>query len=346
MRLFHDRCNWLAIGVLALLTSCVSMGKISIQVTVPPKMAVPDEIQSLAIMNRSMTNEFTDYNADSLEVMFIKKKLALDDIFLDSIAADTTIKVLGNSLYQSGRFDVVIPLKRNIANNNESYKDLSPSLSFDQVKQICTEFNVDALLVLENFNEKVNTVFKMSAGNLFTDAGYSNVSTAYVQVVYQSKWKLYKPLEKLKMAKFEVQDTIFWEGTGVTLQETYEKLPLIKEALIGGAIENAQDFAEYISPGWRPDQRSYYITKNVDADKAVSFLRKNEWKEAENIWMKYATSASSAFRSKIEYNLALAAEMNGNLNEAVEWVRKSLKSGYSAAAENYLSILNKRLANN
>jgi hypothetical protein len=334
-----------AIGILALLTSCVSMGKISIQVSVPPKLAMPNEIQSLTIMNRSMTNEYTDYNADSLEVMFIKKKLALDDVFLDSIAADTTIKVLGNSLYQSGRFDVVIPQKRNIPNNSAYYKDPAPSLSLSQVKQVCTEFNTDALLLLENFSEKVNTIFKMSTGNMFTDAGYVNTSTAYVQVVYHSNWKLYQPLEKLKMAKFEVQDTIFWERSGVTLQETYEKLPMIKEALIGGAIENAQNFAEYISPGWRSDVRSYFLTNNENADKAVSYLKKNEWKEAENIWMKYSASTSVSLRSKIEYNLALAAEMNGNLDEAVEWVKKSLKSAHTSAAENYLSILNKRLAN-
>ena len=345
MRLFYDRCNWVAIVLFTLLTSCVSMGKISIQVTVPPKLAVPDEIQSLAIMNRSMTNEFTDYNADSLEVLFIKKKLALDDIFLDSIAADTTIKVLGNSLYQSGRFDVVIPLKRNIPNDNASYRDQSPSLSLSQVKQVCSEFKTDALLLLENFSEKVNTIFKMSSGNMFTDVGYVNTSTAYVQVVYHSNWKLYQPLEKLKMAKFEVQDTIFWERSGVTLQETYEKLPLIKEALIGGAIENGQNFAEYISPGWKPEERSYFLTNNDNADKAISYLKKNEWIEAENIWKAYATSTSATFRSKIEYNLALAAEMNGNLDEAIEWAKKSLKSAHSGAAENYLSILNKRLAN-
>jgi hypothetical protein len=148
------------------------------------------------------------------------------------------------------------------------------------------------------------------------------------------------------MAKFEVQDTIFWERSGASLQETYEKLPMIKEALIGGGIENAKSLAEYISPGWKEEVRSYFITKNDGADKAISYLRKNDWKEAENTWKKYSASTSSSFRSKIEFNLALAAEMNGKPEEAIEWAKKSLKSSYSKMAENYITILNMHLANN
>lgn len=346
MRLQYNRFHWLTIGLFALLTSCMSMGKISIQVAVPPKLTVPDDIQSLVLMNRSMTDEFADYNADSLEVQLIRKTLALDNVFLDSIAADTTLMELGNTLFQSGRFDVIIPLKRNLANGNVSYKDQSASLTLKQVKQICTEFDADGLLLLENFSEKVNTNFKVAAGSMFTDAGWVNMSTAIVQVVYHSNWKLYQPQDKLKMAKFEVQDTIFWESSGATLQETYEKLPMIKEALIGGAVENAKNLAEYISPGWKSEDRSFFITNNDDADKAVSLLRKNEWKEAETIWKKYTTASSASFRSKIEFNLALAAEMNGNMTEAMEWLQKSLKSSYSKVAENYIRMLNQRLENN
>lgn len=346
MKFFHYRASWSLFGILILLTSCVSVGKISIQVAVPPKLAVPNEIQSLVIMNRSMNDEFANYNQDSLEALFVKKKLALDSVFLDSVACDTTLQALGNYLFQSGRYDVVIPVRRNIPNNNPSYKDQSASLTLGQVRQICTEFKVDALLLLENFHEKVNTAFKMSAGAIYSGDFSVNETYAYVQVAYHSNWKLYQPLEKLYMAKFEVQDTIFWDGYGATLQETYEKLPLIKEALIGGAIENGQNLAAYISPGWKSDVRTYFITGNEDADKAIPLLKKNEWKEAETIWMRHANSGSASLRSKIEFNLALAAEMNGNLEDALLWVAKSSKSNYSKAAEHYEQVLNKRLAGN
>ena len=50
-------------------------------------------------------------------------------------------------------------------------------------------------------------------------------------------------------------------------------------------------------------------------------------------------------QSKVEFNLALASEMNGDLDLAIEWGLKSFKSRYSKAIEVYLKTLdNKRIA--
>ena len=343
MRLYSNCGVLVSLVLLVILSSCVSTGRISIQVSVPAKRSLPNEIQSIVLMNRSMTPEFSDLNQDSLENLFIRKKLKLDKVFLDSIAADTTLQALGNAMYESGRFDLVIPLRRNLPNINLSNKGQLPSLTLPQVKQICNEFKTDALLILESFSEKVNTSFHVEAG--FSNGVPVKDYNAYVQVAYHSNWKLYQPLEKLMMARFEVNDTIFWERDGFTLQETYEKLPTIKEALIDGAIENGENLASYISPSWRPAERIYYITNNKDADKAIDSLKKNDWKAAQDIWMKFSTSASASFRSKIEYNLALASEMDGDLKAAIEWVRKSFQSRYSKAAEDYIRQLNSYIEN-
>lgn len=339
MELFYRRYNWLSYGLLILLTSCVSMGRISVQVSVPPQRALSDDIQSIALMNRSMNDTFANLNQDSLENLFIRKKLKLDNLMLDSLASDTTLKALGNALFESGRFDVVIPLKRNLPNSNLSVLDASPSLTLPQVKQICTEFNVDALLVMDNFYENVNTSFRVYSYDLGQEYN------AFVQVGYHSNWKLYQPKEKLMIAKFEIKDTIFWQESGMTLQETYEKLPTIKEALIDGAIENGKSLANYISPGWKQEVRSYFITNNESADKAISFLKKNDWLQAEKVWMKFSTSGTASFRSQIEYNLALASEMNGNPKEAISWAKKSVQSKYSKIAEDYVRLLTSRSDN-
>jgi len=338
MKLFLERPIWIFFGLIVLLGSCVSTGKISVQVPVPAKRSIPADIQSIVLMNRSMSAGFSNLNQDSLEVLFIKKKLHLDGIFLDSLAADTTVKSMANALYEFGRFDVVVPVRRNLPNNNSSYQDSTPSLTLKQVKQICSEFNVDALLALENFHEKVKTSYETGYMNGYNGADLKEFD-AYVQVAFHSNWKLYQPKEKLLVAKFEVNDTIFWTENGLSLQETYEKLPTLKDALMNGAIENAKNFAAYISPAWQSEDRRYFMTNNSEIDKAVSFLLKNDWKEAEKIWMKYASVSSPVLRSKIEFNLALASEMNGNLNEAIEWAQKSFQTKYSLAAEDYLRLL-------
>lgn len=345
MRLFFIRPILICLGSIVLLGSCVSTGKISVQVSVPAKRSIPSEIQSIVLMNRSMTSDFSDYNQDSLEVMFIKKKLHMDKTFLDSIASDTTLKVMANLMYESGRFDVVVPVRRNIPNFNASYGDSSPSLTLNQVKQICSEFKVDALLSLENFSEKIKTSYKVGYGNEMNSINLKEFE-AYVQVAFHSNWKLYQPKEKLLIAKFQINDTIFWSRNGLSLQETYEQLPTLKEALINGAVENAKNFAAYIAPVWKPEERRYFVTNQSEIDMAISYLQKNDWKEAEKIWMKYAKTSSKGLKSMIEFNLALASEMNGNMEGALEWIQKSYQTKYSKAAEDYLRLLKSHLANN
>jgi hypothetical protein len=292
-----------------------------------------------------MTESFSNLNQDSLENLFIRKKLVLDQLLLDSLAADTTLKALGNAMYESGRFDVVVPLQRNLPNGNSLYSTKSPSLKLPEVRQICTEFKADALLCLENFDENVNSSYQIGYGQM-TEYGTTKEYTIFIQIAYHSKWKLYQPGEKLKIANFEVNDTIYWERTGATLQETYEKLPTIKEALLSGAVENGQTLSDYVCPGWQEQKRNYFITNNNEADKAIVFINENNWKEAENIWMKFSNNGATVLRSQVQFNLALCAEMNGDLKGAIQWAEKSFRTKYSKVAEEYIKLLNNRLSMN
>ena len=60
--------------------------------------------------------------------------------------------------------------------------------------------------------------------------------------------------------------------------------------------------------------------------------------------MKYSTASPNSLRSKVEYNLALAAEMNGDIDLAIEWGIKSYKTKYSREADLYLKYLDLRRA--
>lgn len=346
MRSKIPRLAWGCFVCMVVLASCVPMGRIQVQVPVPPTRALPDDIQSIALMNRSMTTAFTNLDKDTLENYFVKKRLHVDETMQDSLAADSALKVLANLLFESGRYDVVIPVKRNLPNDSLSVTASPAPLTLSQVRQICTEFKTDALLTLENFDEKLTTSYRMDATNYFMEGSMISNVSAFIQLAFHSTWKLYQPKEKLLAAKFEVRDTIFWEGSGRSVQEAYEKLPLLKETLFSGASENARNFALYISPGWKEDKRSYFITNDKSADEAINFLQKNKWKEAEETWKKFADSPSATFRSRIEFNLALAAEMNGDLNQAIEWATKSYNSHYTVAVEEYIRVLRRQLGKN
>lgn len=321
--------------------SCSVSQKIPIQVAVPPKHPVSSDIQSLALLNRSITGYFTNLQRDSLEKILLNDDFKLDTIILDSVAADTAIQVAAKALFESDRFDVVVPKNREIERNDLGGV-LAP-LDLNFINGICKDFNVNAVLVLENFSQRVITDLK--AQKLYLGFEYNrsyNEFNGTMNVAYDLVWRLYQPGHNPPILKFETRDTIFWNSFDYSLRNMYEKLPSLKEALIGGGIASGIDMANNISPKWIDESRRYYKTGKSEIDAAIPLIKENKWVEAAEIWKKFANVSSKSLRSKIEFNLALAAEMTGDMDQAIEWAQKSYKTKYTRNVESYLKYLDQR----
>ncbi|WP_153638944.1 DUF6340 family protein [Prolixibacter sp. NT017] len=324
----------------SLLGGCSAVRTINIQLLQPPPTFVSDSVQSLTVFNRSMTPDFKNWDRDSLEQLLANRHLELDTTLRDSIAADTVIQVAAHQLFNSGRFDVVIPKESNLTNYLPATISPEP-LDWNFVATMCQNFNTDALLVLESFNEEVNTDF---------DSGYEQdfsgnmVETYYgaLDLTYHSRWRLYDPKHRERIRTFDVTDTIFWDSYGYTAEEMYYKLPSIKEALIEGGVVTGQDLAKKIAPQWKDARRRLFTTGKKDIDKAIPLAEKGDWEAAQKIWEQYADEGAKGRRSKVEFNLALANEMNGHIEKAIEWGVKSYKTYYRHQTDEYLRILDKR----
>ena len=328
----------LFIFIFSALYSCVSLNKIGIEVSVLPQYPIAEDVQSLVILNRSMTNHFANNNLDTLEKILVKNKMHLDTVFQDSIAADTVIHMAAKALFESGRFDIVIPKERNIIRNDtdESVNPLNNSF----INEVCKDFNADAALVLEGFGELLVTKYDVTKSFYNFDGTFDY--RASTDITYYTDWRLYRTDGSKPVIRFQVGDSIFWSSDNIVLEELYSQMPRTKEALIGGGIAAGLKLAEYISPHWVNQTRYYYHTGNKDIDAAIPFIQNNKWEEAAAIWTKYATINSKSIRSKVEYNLALAAEMNGDTDRAIEWGLKSFKTRYTKAIEVYLKALDKK----
>jgi hypothetical protein len=311
------------------LYSCTSLSKIDIQVAVHPKHQVSPEIKSIAVLNGSLNADFINYKKDSAENLL--KNLRPKQNYLDSIASDSAVVVAGRAIFESQRFDVVVPLERNILRFDTKSK--LPPLDTNFIGEVCRNFKVDALLVLESFSEGIFGSFSMPWRRVI----------GQLDLTYNSTWSLYRPGKSSPMLNLLSNDVLYWTG-GVdnSGKEGYSQLPSIKDALITGGIESGLNVASQICPNWVDESRYYYTTGNKNIDTAIPLIKSNKWDEAEDIWMKYAEVPSNSLRAMIEYNLALAAEMTGDLDKAIEWGVKSLKTKYSGLTELYLKYLGER----
>ena len=314
--------------------SCSSLKNIGIEVAVLPEYPIGEDIQSLVLLNRSMTNRFTNNKLDSLEKILIKNKLFMDTLLLDSISADTAVQVAAQSLFESGRFDVVVPKDRNILRTDN--EEILKPLDVNFINEICSDFKVDGVLILESFAEQLKTKYYLGKDGSSYNFSYYNATT---DIKYFSEWRLYRPRELNRVIRFQMADSIFWNIGSSSVEAVYLQMPRTKEALIGGGIAAGLKMSAYISPSWVNQNRYYYLTGKREIDAAIPLIKNNKWEEAAAIWEKFASNPSNTIKSKVEFNLALAAEMNGDLALAIEWGLKSFKTRYTKAIEVYLKTL-------
>ncbi|MGQ7869932.1 DUF6340 family protein [Sunxiuqinia sp. sy24] len=321
-----------------LLGSCAtSLKTVYIEVAKPSEFLLPNDIVSLTLMNRSLTDEFGNYPADSLQNYFYRRAFNVDAAVLDSAASDTTLKVLADLLFESGRYDVVIPEKRNIPRSEIYYKVLPP-LDWDYVTEVCETYQTDALLVLERYTNKIMTDYMLGPGP------YSNFHLASIDSKYDAVVKVYDPSREEILIQLLVGDTIFWEEQDYSSKNLFtNQLVPVKQALIETGIQVALELDAKLAPQWQTQARNYFVLKEADSALLESAIRENNWGKAYDHWKSILNRTSKASdKSKLEYNLAVASEMIGNLNEAAEWATQSYQTQYRRQTELYLYQLKNR----
>lgn len=320
-----------------MLVSCKSVYiPLTIENANPTKDELPKDIQSLTIMNRSMDSQFRNYREDSLQNFFYRNGYQLSKIVLDSTAADTTIRALATLLFESGRYDAVVPVERNMK-RILPYEFLPDTLAPETVSQICSNYNTDALMVLERFSTKLmadNSKEKYIDQNLNAFYSYN----ASLDLKYDAFFRIYKPGKKTLIKEIELNDTISWESTDNNQTRMLNKIPSIKMAMIDAGIKVALDIDSKLSPTWTQEKRGYFIFNPRD-DRGQQLMNDSNYEAAGKFWTEMAQSKDKKIRSKAEYNLALVKELNGDIDGAIEWGLKSFYSYYRYQTEVYLNKL-------
>jgi hypothetical protein len=328
---------WIMI-LITIFTSCAtSYHTITIETARPSQAILPKDINSLTLMNRSISGEFRDFDPDSLQRYFYAQNFNINTVVLDSIAADTTLKVLGDLLFGSGRYDVVIPKDRNFARDLKFFR-VPEELDWNEVNQICKEFRTDALLVMERYYTKIITRYRIHPETMENQEYHS----ASIDSKYDAVVKIYDPMKKEVVRQIVVSDTISWFNSDLTIQSLFAKLPSIKRCLIQTGIQVALDLDSRLSPAWVADKRGYFLLEKDDLSRISKWIEQDDWQSAYDYWLTFVDSGKKSIKSKAQFNLALASEMLGEIDEAISWGNQSYESEYRIQTEQYLNKLGKR----
>jgi hypothetical protein len=336
-----NRLIWAVFSILTALGACKPVSYLTVDLTDPPKDGLPAEIQSLTLVNRAVDKRFTDDPGDSIQLRFYESQFNLDTVIYDIHAADTLLQALGNLLYESGRFDIVIPENRYLA--KDTLNPYSEQMSWDMAEDLTRRFKTDAVLSLDHYTTSISAIFGTKKDIRWDNLTEYTYFAAKLRISYIANFRLYYPRNKDLLISYFLRDTLVWDGGNIVLKTLFKELTKVKDALTETGIATALDLSKRIAPNWKSYSRVYFSKGNSVLRQTNFLVQENDWETAMNMWMdKLKNTKSKSLKSKLEFNLALAYEMQGELNEAIRWGGKSYNSFYRPVTYNYLKILKDR----
>lgn len=341
MKKFKKSGGILILFSLLALSSCVSVRTLTIDFPRPSAEELPVSIQSLAIVSQVNPEKFSDLAADSLQKILYKKEFTVDTVIYDIKMADTTLQVLGQLLFESGRYDYVIPEERFIEYSDKS--QFAPVLPWETVVNISNTFNTDAVLSLDHIAARLITTFDNESYYDPYLNGFYALAAADMKICYEAMFRVYDPENQQILLRELIRDTLIWEDADASPRALFQRFTTAKQALAESGIEIALDLAEKISVRWQVQRRKIFVKGNSKIRHAAELANSNDWLAAMAVWKDIAENTNSrSLKSKALLNIALAYEMLGDINQAISHALKSYNIQYRPLTYEYLEILKMR----
>jgi len=306
--------------VFGTLTSCVVPEKFSsihIEVMRPGVVHIPDSLKSVAVIHRNL------YRSDTCVIRYSSQNASYEHPKLGkNELSNSCLGALTEYLKTNGEF-------KTVGNYGES---LNNSIPLTQDKNIPDEWfkltNTDICIFLD-FLTLRNTSISYQ-GNILSSKAYLKWSIAYKA---DSTFKNYN-----------FSDSVSLNDIG--FPKTHGEFRLNRKSILSGsAVYLGRFIGSKILPIWIPVERTYYLSKNLDMIQAEEYVRKKEWLKAAEIWNEKSKSKNRKLAAKANFNMALACEMEGRPDLAIDWLKKSVNGmgkyneEHNAICKEYLDVL-------
>lgn len=313
--------------IIFITSSCRTVSFVNFQVLKPAEVTLPNHVKSFSVVNNSFMQNRYSKLIKKKKTNIDYKLLNIDTTKVESLTTKYIIKNLNEMLNDS-------PLYKNtvlISKNSKAEK-----LSWDYVSSICKQNNTDALISLEAFIHYDSVNFD----GFYSDYGY--VYYTYINFKVTTVWRIYDPYEKeIIYRDIQISDVPF-DSYAYSFKESIKEIP--SDKVVSEEIANyvANEFFRKISPAWTDCSRMYF-TGSTNMLKAKKSVENNYWKEAAELWQNDLNKQNRRIAGDAAYNMALAFEMEGDIEKALIWAKKSYQQFNNKWALDYIKKLEKRL---
>ncbi len=143
------------------------------------------------------------------------------------------------------------------------------------------------------------------------------------QVRINSFWSCYDLRNQTYLTYITKTDSLSWFNFSSPGINPFELVPPRRDAVLNASDVAGVKLAQYLLPHWLSVERFYYRSGHVELKKTDKLVEEGKWLEAANIWKTEIDNKNKSIGAKCMYNLAVASEMQGNYEAALDWVVRS-----------------------
>jgi len=250
-------------------------------------------------------------------------------------------------LTNSPRFNIKLATER--LSGNSMTSAFPNALPWNQIDSLCKKYNADAMIAVEIFDTDFIVTNGTRVKKVTENGVEREVDEYYAQGVNNLKMglRLYDPSSKQILDQKLLKERGTWNAAASS--KAAALLALIDKADATHELSSriGADYAYRVSP------MSVQITRKFrgNSRKAPALARGSrladvgKWQEAINAWQSGIPNAREKDQGYLAYNIAVAYEILGNMDEAKEWASKSYTEYGNKAGPLYLKLLNLRIQN-
>lgn len=306
------------------LSSCIPYKTIDIQYLNKPEIQIPSDFNKPIIL--------VNFNKNKS-----KSKKERFEYALDSIASVEASLSLKENLQNSPWFeDIDIPVAK--YQRNDSSKYIKP-LKWNTLNSFNTKDSIDLIISLEY----MKVLVKSDSYRTRNDG--IEYYYGYLKMPIYCYWRVYNLTKKQIPNGYLYQDTLLWDASDWIPVKVGEQLPGNFSASSYAGGDAGEKYAKMITPYWNDDKRMFFHTGSKEMEKAAVSVSKGEWIDAASEWQKVFALNRNKLSAKAAFNLALANEMLGKFDLALEWLRKAKKYYPLLEIEAYKSTIESRMNN-
>ncbi|NND15389.1 MAG: hypothetical protein HKN89_03610 [Eudoraea sp.] len=335
----HVKALLLPMVIGLLFMSCASTNELTIPVTQPATVFLPASIQKVGLVDRSLPSE-KNRTADEID-----KILSIEGKNLDKEAAGHALMSLTEELKVTERFESVQYLE-NVPLRSPGLGVHPAALPWEKVNEICETHGIDALFTLSFFDTDTKVDYTTVPVTIKGPLGVEIPTVehrAQVSTLIKTGWRIYDPQQKLIRDECIEFNTANSSGAGINPVKAIEAIVNRKELVLKISQDLGQRYASRIFPYHTRVRRDYFVRGTDNFKKGMRLARTGYWQRAAELWEAEVGNSNDKVAGRACYNMAIINEINGNLDEAVEWASRSYSEYRIRRGLDYVRTLEYRI---